>query len=124
MHYKKAMNEFTQRAYKKDKELPLACTMFASYFFSAGGWMNVEVLAKKAIEFSDVGQVASDAYYLLGRTCQQRKEYDMARQYYARSENSRDDGIYLPAKVGLGQLHILAKGEIESLPVLHFTSLY
>jgi len=72
--------------------------------------MSTSAQASKAIEFTDVGQVASDAYYLLGRTCQEKKEYELARQYYARSENARDDGSYLPAKVGSGQLQILMKG--------------
>lgn len=110
-HYKKAMNEYVQRAYKKDKTLPLACTMFASYFFSAGGWANVEMLGKKAIEFSDVGQISSEAYYLMGRKHQQSGEYDLARQCYVRSESARDDGSFLPAKLGSGQIQILNKGK-------------
>ena len=104
------MTEFVQRAYKKDKNLPLACTMFASYFFSAGNWTNVEMLCKKAIEYSDVGQVASDAFYLMGRKHQQVGELDLARQCYVRSEGAREDGSYLPAKLGAGQIQILNKG--------------
>jgi len=117
-HYKKAMNEYVQRSYKKDKTLALACTMFASYFFSAGGWANVEMLGKKAIEYSDVGQISSEAYYLMGRKHQQSGEYDLARQCYVRSEGAREDGSFLPAKLGSGQIQILNKGKHKYLILL------
>ncbi|EWC47710.1 hypothetical protein DRE_02910 [Drechslerella stenobrocha 248] len=105
-HYKKGMTEHIAKAYKLDKNMPLACTLFATYFFSAGNFATAESLSKRAIEYTDVPQVARDAYYLLGRKYQEVGDYDLSRQCYVRSENAKED-IYLPSKLGAGQLRVL-----------------
>ncbi|KAJ6263890.1 hypothetical protein Dda_0027 [Drechslerella dactyloides] len=105
-HYKKGMTDHIAKAYKLDKNMPLACTLFATYFFSAGNFATAESLSKRAIEYTDVPQVARDAYYLLGRKYQEVGDYDLSRQCYVRSENAKED-VYLPSKLGAGQLRVL-----------------
>ncbi|KAK6502709.1 hypothetical protein TWF506_003284 [Arthrobotrys conoides] len=107
-HYKKGMTEYIAKAYKLDKNMALACTLFATYFFSVGNLATAESLSKKAIEFTDVPQVARDALYLLGRKYQEAGEYTLSRQSYVRSENAKED-TYLPSKLGTGQLMVLQK---------------
>ncbi|KAF3922234.1 hypothetical protein ABW20_dc0100984 [Dactylellina cionopaga] len=107
-HYKKGMAEYITKAYKLDKNMALACTIFSTYFFSAGNFAMAESLSKRAIEYTDVPQVARDALYLLGRKYQEAGDYTLSRQSYVRSENAKDD-TYLPSKLGSGQLMVLQK---------------
>ncbi|KAK6522435.1 hypothetical protein TWF281_002996 [Arthrobotrys megalospora] len=107
-HYKKGMTEYIAKAYKLDKNMALASTLFATYFFSVGNLATAENLSKKAIEYTDVPQVARDALYLLGRKYQEAGEYTLSRQCYVRSENAKED-TYLPSKLGTGQLMVLQK---------------
>ncbi|KAF3929660.1 hypothetical protein AA313_de0200979 [Arthrobotrys entomopaga] len=107
-HYRKGMTEYIAKAYKLDKNMALACTLFATYFFSAGNFQTAESLSKRAIEYTDVPQVARDALYLLGRRYQEAGDYVLSRQSYVRSENAKED-TYLPSKLGSGQLMVLQK---------------
>lgn len=122
-NYRRAINEYTQRAYKLDKDLPIACTTFASYFFSRKGMTNVETLAKKAIDYTDVNGVASDGYYLLARKFHYQGEHEKALMYYRKCNEARfekprgaagEEKGYLPARVGIGQVQILMKGTFST----------
>lgn len=100
--------EHTQKAFKLDKQFPLACTTFASHFFIKRGYSQCELLAKKAIEYSDVAAVTADGWFSLARKAHVEGEYEKALGHYKRSDALREG--YLPAKLGIGQVQILMKG--------------
>ncbi len=110
--YKKAMTEYTQKAFKADKDLPLTCATFAGYFLSRKSLANVESLAHKAISYTDVNAIASDGWYLLARKEHYSDDLDHAADYYRRADEARGgaDRGYLPAKFGAAQLSVL-KGD-------------
>ncbi|CAZ82941.1 unnamed protein product [Tuber melanosporum] len=99
--------EHTQKAFKLDKQFPLACTTFASHFFIKKGYSQCELLAKKAIEYSDVAAVTADGWFSLARKAHVEGEYEKALGHYKRSDALREG--YLPVKLGIGQVQILMK---------------
>lgn len=107
--YKKAMTEYTQKSFKLDKDLPLTCATFANYFLSRKNLANVDALAHKAIQYTDVNAIASDGWYLLARKEHYAGDVDKAADYYRRSDDARGgtDRGYLPAKFGGAQLTVL-----------------
>ncbi|KAI4137830.1 MAG: hypothetical protein L6R39_007072 [Caloplaca ligustica] len=111
--YKKAMTVYTQKAFKLDKELPLTCATFGSYFMMRKSWATVDSLARKAIELTDVNAVASDGWYLLARKehYQDRPDLPRASDYYQKADLARGGGDkgYLPARFGLVQIQILQR---------------
>ncbi|KAG0652082.1 Tetratricopeptide repeat 1 [Hyphodiscus hymeniophilus] len=110
--YKKAMTEYTQKAFKVDKDLPLTCATFANYFLSRKSFPNVDTLSHKAIQFTDVNAIASDGWYLLAKKEHYTDDYERAADYYRRADEARGgaDRGYLPAKFGAAQLSVL-KGD-------------
>ncbi len=107
--YKKAMTEYTQKSFKLDKNLPLTCATFAGYFLSRKSLANVDSLAHKAIQYTDVNAIASDGWYLLARKEHYDGDTDRATDYYRRSDDARggNDRGYLPAKFGVAQLSVV-----------------
>jgi RNA polymerase-associated protein CTR9 len=107
--YKKAMTEYTQKSFKLDKELPLTCSTFASYFLSRKAWDNADKLAHKAIQYTDVNAIASDGWYLLAKKEHYHGNSNRASDYYRRADDARGgaDLGYLPAKFGVAQLSVL-----------------
>ncbi|KAK3368180.1 hypothetical protein B0H63DRAFT_564926 [Podospora didyma] len=107
--YKKAMTEYTQKSYKLDKDLPLTCATFANYFFSRKLFPNVDTLAHKAIQFTDVNAIASDGWFLLARKEHFSGDIERASDYYRRADDARGGAErgYLPAKFGAAQLSVL-----------------
>ncbi|OIW33488.1 tetratricopeptide repeat protein 1 [Coniochaeta ligniaria NRRL 30616] len=107
--YKKAMTEYTQKSFKLDKDLPLTCATFANYFLSRKNLANVDALAHKAIQYTDVNAIASDGWYLLARKEHYAGDVERAADYYRRSDDARGgtDRGYLPAKFGAAQLTVL-----------------
>ena len=109
--YKKAMTQYTQKAFKLDKELPLTCATFGNYFLLRKAWPTVENLARKAIELTDVNAIASDGWYLLARRehYQQNPDLSKANDYYGRADAARGGGDkgYLPARFGIVQIQVL-----------------
>ncbi|KAA8900881.1 hypothetical protein FN846DRAFT_781426 [Sphaerosporella brunnea] len=100
--------DHTQKAYKLDKNFPMACATFASHFFSKKGYQQCESLAKKAIEYSDVPGITSDGWYILGRKAHAEGELSTALSCYRKSDQTREGG-WLPAKIGVGQVQVLMK---------------
>ncbi|KAI1333784.1 tetratricopeptide [Xylariaceae sp. FL0016] len=107
--YKRAMTEFTQKSFKIDKNQPLACATFAGYFLSRKNFSNVEALANKAIQYTDVNAIASDGWYLLARKEHLGGNSETAADFYRRSDEARGglERGYLPAKFGVAQLSVL-----------------
>ncbi|KAJ4304052.1 protein required for normal CLN1 and CLN2 G1 cyclin expression [Collariella sp. IMI 366227] len=107
--YKKAMTECTQKSFKLDKNLPLTCATFAGYFLSRKQFPNVDALAHKAIQFTDVNNIASDGWYLLARKEHYAGELERAGDYYRRADDARGgtERGFLPAKFGAAQLSVM-----------------
>ncbi|KAI5928652.1 tetratricopeptide [Camillea tinctor] len=107
--YKKAMTEYTQKAFKLDKNQPLTCATFASYFLSSKNLAHVDSLANKAIQYTDVNAIASDGWYLLARKEHFSGNVETATDYYRRADEARGglERGYLPAKFGVAQLSVL-----------------
>jgi RNA polymerase-associated protein CTR9 len=107
--YKKAMTEYAQKSFKLDKNLPLACATFAGYFLSRKQFANVDALAHKAIQYTDVNAVASDGWYLLARKEHYDGNLDRASDYYRRADDARGgtERGFLPAKFGVAQLSVI-----------------
>ena len=103
------MVQFTQKAFKLDKEFPLACATFGSYFLVRKAMPTVETLARKAIELTDVNAIASDGWYLLARKEHYNGDYARASEYYLKADQARggDERGYLPAKFGAAQVKVL-----------------
>lgn len=106
--YKTAMTEYTQKAFKLDKEYPMTCAMFGSYFLLRKHFPTVETLSRKAIELTDVNAIASDGWYLLARKEHAEGDPERAQEYYNRSDQARGgaDKGYLPAKFGAVQMQV------------------
>ncbi|KAI1180195.1 hypothetical protein F4777DRAFT_531306 [Nemania sp. FL0916] len=107
--YKRAMTEFTQKSFKIDKNQPLTCATFASYFLSSKNLPHVDSLANKAIQYTDVNAIASDGWYLLAKKEHYAGNVDTATDYYRRADEARGglERGYLPAKFGVAQLSVL-----------------
>ena len=109
--YREAMTNFTQRAFKMDSNLALACATFANFFLLRRAWSQVETLSRRAIERTDVNAIASDGWYLLARKehYQDPPNLANANDYYTKSDSARGgvDRGFLPAKLGIVQIQIL-----------------
>ncbi|KAK3333527.1 hypothetical protein B0T19DRAFT_382310 [Cercophora scortea] len=107
--YKKAMTEYTQKSFKLDKDYPLTCSTFANYFLSRKQFPNVDALAHKAIQLTDVNAIASDGWYLLARKEHYAGDVERAGDYYRRADDARggSERGFLPAKFGAAQLSVL-----------------
>lgn len=107
--YKKAITEYTQKSFKLDKDFPLTCATFAGYFLSNKNYANVDRLAHKAIEYTDINAIASDGWYLLARKEHYLGDADRASDHYKRADDARggDQRGFLPAKFGQAQLLVL-----------------
>ncbi|PTU17737.1 hypothetical protein P175DRAFT_0526278 [Aspergillus ochraceoroseus IBT 24754] len=109
--YKIAMTQYTQKAFKLDKEYPMTCALFGGYFLLRKAYSTVETLARKSIENTDVMPIASDGWYLLGRKSHYEGDMARAAEYYNRSDQARGGGDkgYLPAKFGTVQMQVSNK---------------
>ena len=105
------MTQYTQKAFKLDKEYPMTCALFGGYFLLRKSYPTVDTLARKAIEHTDVMQIASDGWYLLGRKAHYEGDLARAAEYYSRSDQARGGGDkgYLPAKFGAVQMQVSGK---------------
>ncbi len=103
--------QYTQTAYKLDKDNPLTCATFGQYFLLKKSWSQVEVLARKAIELTDVNAIASDGWYLLARKEHFQEHPDLSKinDYYGRADAARGGGDrgYLPARFGIAQIQVM-----------------
>ena len=114
--YKKAIMDFTQKAFKLDKDNPLTCAIFGGHFSSKASWDNVEVLSRKAIAKTDVNAIASDGWYLLARKEHYQGKPDLSKMsdYYGRADTARGGGErgYVPSRFGIAQALVL-QGDID-----------
>lgn len=105
------MTQYTQKAFKLDKEYPMTCAVFGGYFLLRKQYPTVETLARKAIDNTDVMSIASDGWYLLGRKSHYEGDNARAVEFYNRSDQTRGGGDkgYLPAKFGAVQMQVINK---------------
>lgn len=113
-HYKKAMTQYTQTAWKLDNKYPLSCATFGNYFLLRKAWPTVDRLARQAIEATDVNAIASDGWYLLARKEHWENNVARAAEYYGKADLARggEDKGYLPAKFGAAQLKVVS-GDLD-----------
>lgn len=106
---KKAFTLHTQSAFKLDSMHALTCAQFGSYFLRRRAWQNVERLARRAIELTDVNAIASDGWYLLALQSHYEGDIEKAEGHYNKADQARggDERGYLPAKFGTAQLMTL-----------------
>lgn len=105
------MTQYTQKAFKLDKEYPLTCATFGNYFLLRKLWATAESLSKKAIELTDVNAIASDGWFLLARREHYQDHPDLSKvnDFYGRADAARGGGDkgYLPARFGTTQVQVL-----------------
>ncbi|KAK2069202.1 hypothetical protein P8C59_003803 [Phyllachora maydis] len=97
------------KSFRLDKNHPLTCATFGNYFLSRKNFDNVEALANKAIQYTDVHAIASDGWYLLARKEHYANDLGRAADYYRRADEARggaERGL-LPAKLGSVQLLVI-----------------
>ena len=106
-----AMSQYTQKAFKMDKEYPMTCALLGDYYLLRQAYPTAENLARKAIEQTDVMPIASDGWYLLGRKSHYEGDMARATEFYNRSDQARGGGDkgYLPAKFGAVQMLVTNK---------------
>lgn len=109
--YRAAMTQYTQKAYKIDKEFPLSCATFGNYFLLRRSYPTVDLLARKAIEQTDVAAIASDGWYLLARKAHQEGQVAQASESYRKADDARggQDKGFRPAKFGHIQMLVQAR---------------
>lgn len=109
--YRRAMTEYTQKAFKLSKDTPLTCATFGGYFLLRKNWPTVETLARRAIELTDVNAIASDGWYLLARKehSQEKPDFSKVNDFYGRADAARGGGDkgYVPARLGLAQVQVM-----------------
>lgn len=107
--YKKAITEYIQKSFKLDSNFPLTCATFAGYFLFRKSFPNMDSLSNKAIQYTDVNEIASDGWYLLAQKEHYAGSLDRAIDYYRRADDARGgaNSGYLPAKLGVAQIFVL-----------------
>jgi RNA polymerase-associated protein CTR9 len=115
--YEKAISRYVMKAFKIDEFFPLSCSTFSSYFMMGNKIANGQKLAYRAIRGTDSKPIASDAWYLIGRSKHAEGLLDEALIAYRKAEELRGgaDAGYLPAKLGIAQILIL-RSQLESTP--------
>ena len=103
------MTQYVQKSFKLDNALPLVNATFGGYFLSRKAYPQVEKLARRAIELTDVNAIASDGWYLLARKEHYEDNISKANEFYTKADQARggDDRGYLPAKFGSAQIRVL-----------------
>ncbi|KAI9676263.1 MAG: hypothetical protein M1829_003092 [Trizodia sp. TS-e1964] len=107
--YLKAMGDVAN-ALRLDSSFPLACATLAGHLAPRKNRAKVELLARKAIEKSDVSAIISDSWFALARMEHDQENYEKASEYYRKADEARG-GVergYMPARLCLAQLQILA----------------
>lgn len=106
---KKAIVEYIAPSLKVDNMYPLTCAALSGWYNMRKESKNVETLSRRAIELTDVNDIASDGWYQLARKEHQGSDRAKAMDYYTRSDRARggDDRGYIPAKFGAAQMRVL-----------------
>ena len=107
--YGKAMTSYVQTAFKLDDMYAITCATFGGYFVGRRKWENVERLARRAIENTDMNAIASDGWYLLARKDHYEGNLQRAQEHYNKADQARggEEKGYLPAKFGAAQLRTM-----------------
>ncbi|KAF2273195.1 tetratricopeptide repeat protein 1, partial [Westerdykella ornata] len=120
---KKAIADYVAQSLQLDNLFPLTCATLGGWFVIRKAPDKVETLARRAIELTDVNDIASDGWYHLARKEHQLNNNTKAMDYYTRSDRARggEDRGYIPSKFGMAQIRVLmndfdgAKFRLEKL---------
>jgi RNA polymerase-associated protein CTR9 len=106
---KKAMSQYIAPSFQQDNTYPLTCATLGGWYVVRKALDKVEVLSRRAIDMTDVNDIASDGWYQLARKEHQEDNAQKAMDYYTRSDRARggDDRGYIPAKFGSAQMRVL-----------------
>jgi RNA polymerase-associated protein CTR9 len=112
--YREAITSHIQSSFKVDNMYALTCATFAPYFVQRRHWVNVERLARRAIENTDVNAIASDGWFLLARKDHYNGDLGKAAEHYNKADQARggEDKGWVPAKFGGAQLRV-AQGDFD-----------
>jgi len=107
--YKKATGEYIMPAMAQDKAFPLTCATVGSYLIIRKDWAKASVVARRAIDLTDVNAIASDGWYQLARKAHTEGDTTEASMCYTKSDQARggDERGYIPAKFGSAQMNVL-----------------
>ncbi|KAK5090056.1 protein required for normal CLN1 and CLN2 G1 cyclin expression [Lithohypha guttulata] len=113
--YSQAMADYLKKAYSLDKQSSLTSAAFSTYFLNTKRWDQLEALAKKAIEQTDINATASDGWFVRARKEHELGNTQQANDAYGRADQARggQNAGFFPAKFGLIQLTI-ESGDITS----------
>lgn len=109
--YIKAL-KYTQTAYKLNKNYPAADLVIASYLFSKKDIDSVIKLAERAVQYSNVKSIQSDAYFWMARAYHYLDNLPEALKYYTMAEKENPNNLV--AKIGKGLVQ-MAQNDNESL---------
>lgn len=111
--WQEAIKQYAQASFKLDKDFPLANVIFGNYFLACKAMGNVDPVARRALERTDVNAIASDGWYILARRHHTQDELDAAGDCYRKSDEAKG-GVTgnLAAKLGSVQI-LLRKGNVD-----------
>ncbi|KAF2114983.1 hypothetical protein BDV96DRAFT_621952 [Lophiotrema nucula] len=120
---KKAVHQYTAPSFQLDNKFPLTCATLGSFYVMRKALDKVEVLARRAVELTDVNAIASDGWYQLARKEHQTNDIPKAVDYYNKADQARggDERGYIPAKFGSAQMKVImgnndgAKFQLEKI---------
>lgn len=106
---KKALSEYVGPSAREDNMYPLTCATLGSWYSMRREFGKVEKLARRAIELTDVNDIASDGWYQLAKNEHDSDNTDKAMSYYTKADQARggNDRGYIPAKFGSAQMRVL-----------------
>ncbi|KAF2653743.1 TPR-like protein [Lophiostoma macrostomum CBS 122681] len=106
---KKAMSDYIVPSFKFDNMYPLTCATLGGFLLVRKDLEKVETLSKRAIDLTDVNDIASDGWYQLARKEHLEDNTAKAVESYTKADRARggDDRGYIPAKFGSAQMRVL-----------------
>lgn len=112
---KKAMTRYIAPSFAQDNRYPLSCATLGGWYVMRKVLDKADILSQRAINLTDVNDIAGDGWYHLARKEHQEENYETAMKYYEKSDVARGgaDRGYIPAKFGVAQMFIL-KNDIGS----------
>jgi RNA polymerase-associated protein CTR9 len=97
--------QYAQNAYKISQTVPSPALILAQYFYSRKNYSSVLKLAEKVLQHTQLKSLSSDAFYWIGRTHHQLRQYDLAMAFYQKARVSNENNV--AAVIGTGQLQVL-----------------
>ncbi len=75
-------------AYKKESNNPAACVILAAYMYSKQNFVSVINLCEKALAYSDLPAIQSEAHFWIARSFYHQKQFVQAEEYFKKAIDS------------------------------------